>query len=301
MNKNHSKNMANKRKGFTLIELLIVLALIGMIFSLGYSILHFSRKAHTDTVNKMERQEALKMATKVISQELSTAFYLEVEETQFNHEKEGDKFIESNGNDIKLFKKVKTNWTEDIILNFKNEFVVKKSGDNDSVAIVTITILDDDGNELESLSSRMFISNMLEGRQKVLSPVDGGSYVLYNNTTKESALPTPGISTGCFIATATYGSVTHPYIILLTEFRDEHLANSALGRSFINQYYKYSPRYAAIIEKSDFLKLLSRVLLAPIVAIVFTMIRIPYYNFILISVIFILLKIKTKHKKVKIS
>jgi len=49
-------------------------------------------------------------------------------------------------------------------------------------------------------------------------------------------------SSGCYIATMAYGDYDHPQVMELRKFRDEFLNKSALGRSFIRFYYKYSPR-----------------------------------------------------------
>lgn len=58
----------------------------------------------------------------------------------------------------------------------------------------------------------------------------------------------------CFIATAAYGSPTHPDVLTLTRFRDEILEASAVGRAFISIYYTISPPIAYIIEKNQSLK-----------------------------------------------
>lgn len=46
---------------------------------------------------------------------------------------------------------------------------------------------------------------------------------------------------GCYIATMAYGDYDHPQVIRLREFRDQKLAKTWFGRSFIWLYYKYSP------------------------------------------------------------
>src|SRR5262245_40489778 len=63
---------------------------------------------------------------------------------------------------------------------------------------------------------------------------------------------------GCFIATAACGDYNAPEVIYLSAFRDESLSKSALGRSFIRAYYAVSPRFATVIEGSDFLRLAVR-------------------------------------------
>ncbi len=74
----------------------------------------------------------------------------------------------------------------------------------------------------------------------------------------------------CFVATAAYGSIMHPYVKALRTFRDKHLLTNSMGRAFVNLYYKYSPPLADIIRDSETLRFSSRVLLSPLVlAVVF--------------------------------
>lgn len=52
--------------------------------------------------------------------------------------------------------------------------------------------------------------------------------------------PQPG-GNGCFIATAVYGSYDAPAVLTLRRFRDDTLASSVAGRTFIRFYYWISP------------------------------------------------------------
>jgi PKD repeat protein len=70
---------------------------------------------------------------------------------------------------------------------------------------------------------------------------------------------------GCFIATAAYGSYLHPKVRLLREFRDRYLLTSTLGRLLVEQYYLVSPPVADFLARHELLRLLTRVLLTPIV------------------------------------
>ena len=47
---------------------------------------------------------------------------------------------------------------------------------------------------------------------------------------------------GCYIATAVYGAYDCPQVCTLRRYRDDVLAESALGRLFIRIYYKFSPK-----------------------------------------------------------
>jgi uncharacterized repeat protein (TIGR01451 family) len=78
-------------------------------------------------------------------------------------------------------------------------------------------------------------------------------------------LPDEGLKVSCFIATAAYGSPIEPHVMALRQFRDRYLQNSTLGRAFIRFYYRYSPPIAAVIAEHDWLRLLVRMLLTPLV------------------------------------
>jgi len=51
----------------------------------------------------------------------------------------------------------------------------------------------------------------------------------------------------CFVATALYGSSTHPDVVALREFRDSVLMSSRPGKSFVYAYYRVGPRLAKFI------------------------------------------------------
>jgi hypothetical protein len=73
---------------------------------------------------------------------------------------------------------------------------------------------------------------------------------------------------GCFVATAAFGDPNAPEVRSLRAYRDESLAQSALGRSLIQFYYTLSPPLAVAIAKSEALQSLIRsCFLRPVIAI----------------------------------
>jgi parallel beta-helix repeat protein len=70
---------------------------------------------------------------------------------------------------------------------------------------------------------------------------------------------------GCFIATAAYGSVLHPYVKTLRDFRDTYLLSNDPGKKFVSLYYTYSPPIAELIADNAPLKYLTRLFLLPLI------------------------------------
>ena len=77
--------------------------------------------------------------------------------------------------------------------------------------------------------------------------------------------PTPEPGTGCFIATASYGTPFAKEIDILRAFRDNSLEPKPIGKMFVETYYKLSPPIANLISKSEKLRAVTRFMLNPIV------------------------------------
>ncbi|NCA77508.1 MAG: acyl carrier protein [Alphaproteobacteria bacterium] len=63
---------------------------------------------------------------------------------------------------------------------------------------------------------------------------------------------------GCFIATAVYGTPYASEVIVLKEFRDNYLLRFPLGRAFVSCYYQISPPLAFRIAKNEYLKKIAK-------------------------------------------
>lgn len=61
-------------------------------------------------------------------------------------------------------------------------------------------------------------------------------------------------SDGCYIATAIYGSYDCPQVWTLRRYRDNILAKTWCGRSFIRLYYSISPTLVKLFGKTQLFK-----------------------------------------------
>jgi hypothetical protein len=94
--------------------------------------------------------------------------------------------------------------------------------------------------------------------------------------------PDPPAPEGCYIATAAFGTPLDPSVSLLREFRDRRLLTSAAGRSFVKAYYRWSPGAAKAISRSPVLRVLTRVLLIPFIAMAFLILKLGWVPVLLI-------------------
>ena len=74
-----------------------------------------------------------------------------------------------------------------------------------------------------------------------------------------------GGSSGCFIATAAYGSPLADEVYALRIFRDRYIATNKAGKQFLKLYYRLSPRIADSIRNHHILKAYVRSVLKPLI------------------------------------
>lgn len=130
----------------------------------------------------------------------------------------------------------------------------------------------------------------------------GVLYISVQNTDKNESVRTAVSYTAeagtdeCFIATAAFGSKFTWPVALLRHFRDQYLLTNDIGKAFVNFYYRHSPPIAAVIADSQLLRIMVRLLLAPIIAIVFMV----YHPVVLAAVmgllfVFLLFRVRRRY------
>ena len=112
--------------------------------------------------------------------------------------------------------------------------------------------------------------------------IDSNGRVYYGNqvgfTTSDS----------CFVATAAYGTLLHPYVKVLRSFRDQYLINNVLGQTLVNLYYTYSPPVADYIAARPVVRGVVRVALLPVIGTSWLVLNIGLVGMVLLVVCIIL-------------
>lgn len=74
-----------------------------------------------------------------------------------------------------------------------------------------------------------------------------------------------GVESGCFVATAAWGSDLEPEVLALRRFRDRALLPHAPGRWLVGRYYRWSPPAARWIARHQSARAAARLALRPVV------------------------------------
>ena len=113
-------------------------------------------------------------------------------------------------------------------------------------------------NEIGDAENRdKYLKMAMANSNAIKQQVNGYNTVMSGTTEKKS---------GCYIATAVYGSYSAPQVLVLRRFRDDTLAKSLPGRLFIKLYYLLSPPVAEWLKNTQRINTAARNLLDNFVA-----------------------------------
>lgn len=140
----------------------------------------------------------------------------------------------------------------------------------------------------------------------VFNPTPGGGTSGSSTFTTSDPPPPGGGGGGCFIATAAFGSPLEKHVQVLRDFRDRILLNSALGKAFVNFYYEVSPPIAQTIAQNESLRLITRVLLMPVIGVAYLIVHLGMFMTMLLftitflTVIFTIVMFRKKIRRAKV-
>ena len=107
--------------------------------------------------------------------------------------------------------------------------------------------------------------------------VDPGGLAEASSTDVETSSTSGGDvgshDSGCFIATAAFGSYAEPHVRLLRDFRDQCLLTNMPGTWFVRMYYRYGPFWADFINIHTWSKPIIRLALMPLIGISYVLIK----------------------------
>ncbi len=173
--------------------------------------------------------------------------------------------IGCNRNEQPFYNIARTYWTLKVLV-FYDIFPTEDEALRSSIAVRALQ-------ETELVMSTYFFPSMggagiSNSDRKKNTKIELSHWNVYSNSELEhifTQMPLYKSGSGCFIATATYDSPNAKEVMILRQWRDEYLLHSYFGRSFVKIYYVISPSIARIIKKYNFLKVLSKLVLKPII------------------------------------
>jgi hypothetical protein len=134
--------------------------------------------------------------------------------------------------------------------------------------IITYDVVDNGAFDSDPTSG-VIVDPVVVGTINSTGGTGGGSGSTTGNGSIAPATVSSGSSnSGCFIATAAYGSYLDPHVKVLRNFRDEVLLQNRLGTAFVKFYYKHSPPIADYIAQHGALRIIFRLLLTPVILLV---------------------------------
>jgi tetratricopeptide (TPR) repeat protein len=130
-----------------------------------------------------------------------------------------------------------------------NEIYLKEAVEELSNLKKVRWIIEKNGVFTNVLEVNVIGTNTVKLRERFISKI--------KNINPDYQPPAVGKKPGCFIATAVMNDYEHPLVIDLRLFRDKWLLQKDWGKKFTESYYTHGPKFAEVIEESNFLKFIA--------------------------------------------
>lgn len=117
---------------------------------------------------------------------------------------------------------------------------------------------------LQNDTKYCFVVGAINKAKNLYSVANGGTILTSDVCTTPSEVVGLLEDKHCFISTAAFGSPLAKEVEVFRQFRNEYLLNNKLGVDFVKAYYKYSPPLADVIVQHEGLRILSRIILYPV-------------------------------------
>ncbi|HHX01765.1 MAG TPA: prepilin-type N-terminal cleavage/methylation domain-containing protein [Firmicutes bacterium] len=264
-------------RGFTLVELLIALSLLGLVISGGFSIYYFAHQSFVKSTVSSDIQRDMQLAMTQITNSLRTAHEASFFDTKIGplpaaeDLDDGEIILLIYDGKPTMYKKPAPVAIVSLHPDYAQyEFVFRPVRDNGILLnnVVEIELKAAEYTLTTSVQLLNLRENIIEGNPGT----DGANAFRYRAVFVPEDLDDigdiEGPPSGCFIATAVYGSESAA-TNLLRRFRDQVLLSSSKGQTLVKIYYTYSPYAAVVLAKSWMLRLLVGTLLIPLILIAF--------------------------------
>jgi serine protease len=154
---------------------------------------------------------------------------------------------------------------------------------------------------VKTTAANAALTNSASVISDLTDPTPGNNTATSNSTVVNNPPPAPaggggGGGGGCFIATAAFGSPLEKHVQILRDFRDRVLLNSSAGKTFVQFYYRNSPAIADKIAQSEGLRLITRIMLMPVIGVAYLIMHLGMFMTLLLFTIFVLTVIFTIRK-----
>ncbi len=295
MKKYSIRKKISKNSGFTLVEMIIAVAILSVIAAMSLQALTHILRTYERSEQEYTLQAAAQLTSMWINSNIETANTVEILDTvptTFDKDSiylytkpptvETDGTVTDIGGVVYVVGSTFSNKAEDYVkitevpLNLQFAATGNRAKSIDySVSGDRVGGLNPQELDAYSIDGTVSFLNMTSNTFVEVGSGAGHSIVRFETTSTRNlntSLSNP--ATGpCFIATASFGSLEARPVATLRHFRDDVMLTNPVGQWLVNLYYTVSPPIADIIAENDALRVITMVILTPIVAVAAVMLE----------------------------